>query len=69
VGFKKPALEIFQSAIEWACVEPERILFIDDMKSHVEVAISLDMQGIHFTSATQLREKWSVELNNKRKVG
>jgi len=69
VGFKKPALEIFQSAIEWACVEPERILFIDDMKSHVEVAISLGMQGIHFTSATQLREALTAMLNTKRKVG
>jgi putative hydrolase of the HAD superfamily len=69
VGFKKPALEIFQSAIEWACVEPERILFIDDMKSHVEVAISLGMQGIHFTSATQLREALTAMLNTKRKGG
>jgi len=69
VGFKKPALEIFQSAIKWASVEPERILFIDDMKSHVEVAVSLGIHGIHFTSATQLREKLSVELNNKRKIG
>ena len=69
VGFKKPASEIFQSAIEWACVEPERILFIDDMKSHVEVAISLGMQGIHFTSATQLREALTAMLNTKRKGG
>jgi putative hydrolase of the HAD superfamily len=69
VGFKKPALEIFQSAIEWASVEPEKILFIDDMKTHVEVAVSLGIHGIHFTSATQLREKLSVELNNKRKIG
>jgi 2-haloacid dehalogenase len=69
VGFKKPALEIFQSGVEWACVEPEKILFIDDMKSHVEAAISLGMHGIHFTSATQLREELSVGPNNKRKVG
>jgi glucose-1-phosphatase len=69
VGFKKPALEIFQSGVEWACVEPEKILFIDDMKSHVEAAISLGMHGIHFTSATRLREELSVGPNNKRKVG
>jgi len=69
VGFKKPALEIFQSGVEWACVEPEKILFIDDMKSHVEAAISLGMHGIHFTSATQLREELSVGPNNKRRVG
>jgi len=56
VGFKKPALEIFQSAIEWAGVEPEKILFIDDMKTHVEVAVSLKIQGIHFTSCQDLKD-------------
>ena len=61
VGFKKPAVQIFQKAIEWASVEPRRILFIDDIKKHVEVAISLGMQGIHFVSAFQFKE----ELHNK----
>ncbi|OGP89950.1 MAG: hypothetical protein A2156_05875 [Deltaproteobacteria bacterium RBG_16_48_10] len=63
VGFKKPAVEIFQRAIEWAGVEPEKILFIDDLQTHVEVAISLGIQGIHFTSAQQLREEFSKRLN------
>ena len=54
VGFKKPAREIFQAAIDWAGVEPEQILFIDDMKGHVEAAISLGMRGIQFFSAHQL---------------
>ena len=62
VGFKKPAIEIFQTAIEWASVEPRRILFIDDMKKHVEVAISLGMQGIHFISAEQLRKELMFHL-------
>jgi putative hydrolase of the HAD superfamily len=57
VGFKKPAIEIYQKAIEWASVESEKILFIDDMKKHVDVAISLGMQGIHFISAPQLKEE------------
>lgn len=61
-GFKKPAVEIFQKAIEWASVEPEKILFIDDMKRHVEVAVSLGMQGIHFISAQQLKEELSLRL-------
>ncbi|MBS3920817.1 MAG: HAD family phosphatase [Deltaproteobacteria bacterium] len=56
VGFKKPAIEIFQKAIEWAGVEPEKVLFIDDMKTHTEVAISLGMQGIHFTSSQDLKD-------------
>jgi putative hydrolase of the HAD superfamily len=62
VGFKKPAVQIFQKAIEWASVEPARILFIDDIKKHVEVAISLGMQGIHFVSASQLKEELHKKL-------
>jgi putative hydrolase of the HAD superfamily len=64
VGFKKPAVEIFQKAIEWASVEPRRILFIDDMKRHVEVAASLGIRGIHFLSAEQLREELHIKLNS-----
>jgi len=62
VGFKKPAIEIFQIAIAWASVEPQKILFIDDMKKHVEVAISLGMQGIHFISAEQLKKELMFHL-------
>jgi putative hydrolase of the HAD superfamily len=66
VGFKKPAVEIFQKAIEWASVEPGKILFIDDMKGHVEVAISLGMQGIHFISAQQLKQELLLKLDSAR---
>ncbi len=62
VGFKKPAIEIFQTAIAWASVEPERILFIDDLKRHVEAAVSLGMRGIHFLSAEQLKKELSLSL-------
>lgn len=57
VGFKKPAPEIFQRAMEWAGVRPEKILFIDDMENHVKVAMSLGMQGLHFISTQQLRKE------------
>jgi glucose-1-phosphatase len=63
VGFKKPAVEIFQRAIEWAKVDPQKILFIDDTKKHVEVAIFLGMQGIHFISARQLKEDMRTKLH------
>jgi len=62
VGFKKPDIRIFQKAIEWASVEPEKILFIDDTKGHVEAAISLGMQGIHFISAAKLKEDLKIKL-------
>ncbi|MEW6376418.1 MAG: HAD family phosphatase [Thermodesulfobacteriota bacterium] len=66
VGFKKPAVEIFQKALEWASVEPGKILFIDDMKGHVEVAVSLGMQGIHFVSAQQLKQELLLKLDSAR---
>jgi FMN phosphatase YigB (HAD superfamily) len=64
VGFKKPDTRIFQRAIEWASVEPEKILFIDDTKDHVEAAVSLGMQAIHFVSGDQLRKELSMKLNS-----
>jgi HAD superfamily hydrolase (TIGR01509 family) len=62
VGFKKPAVGIFQKAIEWAGVVPEKILFIDDLERNVNAAISLGMKGIHFRSTQQLREELSKKL-------
>jgi len=69
VGFKKPDARIFQRAMEWASVEPEKILFIDDTKGHVEAAISLGMQGIHFHSGQQLKEELSLKLNSAGGIG
>lgn len=63
VGYKKPSVEIFERAIEWASVEPGKILLIDDIKGHVDVAVSLAMQGIHFVSSHQLKQELSIKLN------
>ncbi len=62
VGFKKPAIQIFQKAMEWASVKPEKILYIDDTKEYVEVAASLGIQSIHFVSASQLKEELQTRL-------
>ena len=71
VGFKKPAVEIFEKAIAWASVKPSKILFIDDMKTHVDVAMALGMQGIHFISAHQLQEELDIRflINEKASNG
>ncbi len=63
VGFKKPSPEIFQLAIDWASVKPEKILFIDDMKRHVEAALSMGLQGIQFISSGQLKEELTRKLD------
>jgi FMN phosphatase YigB (HAD superfamily) len=67
VGFKKPAVEIFKKAMEWASVEPEKIVMIDDIKKNVEVAVSLGMEGIHFVSAQPLKEDLAIKLNSVKR--
>jgi glucose-1-phosphatase len=62
VGFKKPAVQIFQKAMEWASVKAEKILYIDDTKEYVKVAASLGIQSIHFISASQLKEELRTRL-------
>jgi putative hydrolase of the HAD superfamily len=62
VGFQKPAVEIFRVAIAWSSVDPQKILFIDDVKTHVEVAVSLGIQAIHFVSAEQLKRELMLHL-------
>lgn len=62
VGFKKPAIQIFQKAMEWASVKPEEVLYIDDTKEYVEVAGLLGIQSIHFISASQLKEELRARL-------
>ena len=67
VGLKKPAIQIFQKAIEWASVKPEKILYIDDTKEYVEAAASLGIQSIHFISSTQLKERLDLKLGTDEK--
>jgi putative hydrolase of the HAD superfamily len=68
VGFKKPDARIFQKAIEWASAQPQKILFIDDTKGHVDAALALGMQGIHFISAQQLKKDLQIKLNSAKGI-
>ena len=62
VGSKKPAAEIYQAAIRWASVTPERILFIDDAQRNIEGAAALGIQTIRFVSAQGLKEELAARL-------
>jgi len=57
VGYKKPSLKIYECALKWASIKPKHILFIDDIKKHIDVAISMGMNGILFKSAEQLKKE------------
>ncbi len=50
----KPDLAIYQLLQNRYALEPAKTLFIDDLKTNVNAALSLGWQGIHFESAQQL---------------
>ena len=52
VGCAKPAVRIFEIALEHLATTPQDVLFVDDQAGHVEVAVSLGMAGhVHVGSA------------------
>ncbi len=54
---RKPFADIYKILLERYSVEPERAVFIDDNLHNVKAAESLGIQGVHFQSADDLREK------------
>ncbi|MDI6786219.1 MAG: HAD family phosphatase [bacterium] len=57
LGFRKPDKRIFYEAINKADVSPKDCIYIDDRKEYAEVAESIGMVGIHFSSKEQLEER------------
>lgn len=56
LGFRKPDKRIFYEAISKAGVNPGNCIYIDDIKEYVEVAKSIGITGIHFSSREKLEE-------------
>ncbi|MDX2279491.1 MAG: HAD family phosphatase [Saprospiraceae bacterium] len=54
---RKPFADIYKILLERYSVAPERAVFIDDNLHNVKAAESLGIQGVHFQSADDLREK------------
>jgi epoxide hydrolase-like predicted phosphatase len=55
-GVRKPDPAAFEITLEQLGVEPEEAVFIDDTMRHVNVARSLGIHGILFTTAEALME-------------
>ena len=66
VGLAKPDPAIFRLALERLSVEPGEAVFIDDTLGHVEVARSLGMHAIHFTTADALEGELDRLLANQQ---
>lgn len=62
-GIAKPDPAIFRLLIERYQITPQKTVFIDDTAPNVDAASALEMTGLHFTTAAQLRSdlrRWSV---------
>jgi putative hydrolase of the HAD superfamily len=57
VGLRKPALAMYERAIDIVGGPPERILFIDDRPENIAGAVACGITAIHFTGADALREE------------
>jgi len=55
VGVIKPDPAIYRILVERFAIDPQRAVFIDDVRENAEAAGSAGVQGIHYTGAAALR--------------
>ncbi|MEV0780696.1 HAD-IA family hydrolase [Streptomyces sp. NPDC050433] len=56
VGVAKPDRRIYEIAVEYAAVPPDRCLFVDDRQENVDTAVALGMTGVVHRDAAGLRK-------------
>jgi putative hydrolase of the HAD superfamily len=57
VHMRKPDADIFQMAIDISHSQPKASIYIDDRPMFVQVATSLDMNGIHYKDLKTVKKK------------
>jgi glucose-1-phosphatase len=63
IGTAKPSPEIYRHVITSLRLEPEEILFIDDLKENIDGARSAGIQGVIFSGVAQLERElvqWNI---------
>lgn len=63
IGYRKPALQAYQAAIETVGVEPRACLYVDDLPENVRGAQEAGLDAIQFTGVNDL-----VNEISKRKI-
>ena len=63
LGLIKPEPAIFEHIMEKLGVEPQQCIFTDDNPKHVEAAEKLGIQGVVFTSVTELKQQIEAIVN------
>jgi len=54
IGSRKPNPEAFQKVLKDACLDPEKTLFVDDLKPNTDAAEGLGMKVLHIEAGTLL---------------
>ena len=57
IGSSKPHPDVYKSVLNEAKVKPEKAIFIDDYLEFIEGAKRLNIRGIHFKNAHQLKQE------------
>ncbi len=68
VGHMKPDPRIFKPALKLAGVAPAEIVYIDDIPEYTQAAADLGICGIHFSSASKLKQQlihYGVKLSEQ----
>lgn len=65
VGIRKPDPRIYQLTLERIDLEPEKCIFIDDMKINIDAANELGINGVHFRDTAQARAEVHALLGNQ----
>jgi len=56
VGYRKPEIEIYKTALDITNTRPEDALFIDDLEENILAARSINIDAIHYVSYENLIE-------------
>jgi putative hydrolase of the HAD superfamily len=56
VGYRKPEIEIYETALNMTNTQPENALFIDDLEENILAARSINIDAVHYTSYENLLE-------------
>jgi len=60
IGFAKPDKRFFELILEAEDISPDQAFFTDDKIENCEAAKACGINTVHFTSADDLFEKWSI---------
>lgn len=60
-GFAKPSPDLYLRCVRHLCVEPAKVLFIDDVEANVTGAIQAGLQGYRFVDTVALERELAAQ--------